>query len=375
MRRICYITGTRADFGLMRSTLDLIHRSKALDLSILITGMHLSREHGYTAGEIEASGLPIFRTIPVAAGVPSGALMAKHLGEMVIGFTDALSELKPDLVLVLGDRGEMLAGALASVHLNIPVAHIHGGERSGTVDESIRHAISKFSHFHFVATNESRTRLVRMGEREDRVWTVGAPGLDGLRELATLDREALCCSVGFNPEGSLALLVYHPVIQEAEQSGAYAAAIVDALVRLGVQTVAVKPNSDAGSLAVRSVLEDRARAKQIHLAIHLPRPEFISWMAAVDVMTGNSSSGIIEAATFGTPVVNIGSRQNLRERNANVADAMNVGETGTALLRALKGPRFDGRNVYGDGKSGLRIVKLLEEIDLTQMTGAKANVY
>jgi GDP/UDP-N,N'-diacetylbacillosamine 2-epimerase (hydrolysing) len=338
--------------------------------------MHLSPDYGLTVTEVDASGLPVFRKVAVEEGRPSGALMAKHIGQMVIGFTDALAELRPDLVLVLGDRGEMLAAAIAAVHLNIPVAQVHGGERSGTVDESVRHAISKLAHLHFAATEQSRTRLVRMGEDASRVWAVGAPGLDGLRQLAVTDRLALCSSVGFDPSRPVALMVYHPVLQEAEQSGVHAAAIVGELLRLGVQVIAVKPNSDAGGLAVRAALEQRAEAGQIHLATHLPRPQFVSWMAAADVMIGNSSSGIIEAATFGMPVVNVGSRQNLRERNANVIDATtDAAEIGQALRRALDSPKFDGHNVYGDGESGPRIVKLLSSVDLTELTGAKINGY
>jgi GDP/UDP-N,N'-diacetylbacillosamine 2-epimerase (hydrolysing) len=375
-RKICYFTGTRADFGLMRSTLELIHRSDALDLSIVVTGMHLSPDYGLTVTEVEASGLPISGKVAVEEGRPSGALMAKHIGQMVLGFTDVLAELRPDLALVLGDRGEMLAAAIAAVHLNIPVAHLHGGERSGTVDESVRHAISKFAHLHFVATEQSKARLIRMGEDASRVWAVGAPGLDGLRQLAILDRNALCSDVGFDPSRPIALMVYHPVVQEAEQSGAQAAATIGELLRLGVQVIAVKPNSDAGSLAVREVLEQRAEARQIHLAIHLPRPLFVSWMSAADVMIGNSSSGIIEAATFETPVINIGSRQNLRERNANVIDVTtDAAEIGQAIRRALSGPKFDGRNVYGDGQSGPRIVNLLASVDLSELTGAKINDY
>lgn len=374
LRKICYVTGTRADFGLMRSTLQLIRNAPELDLTAIVTGMHLSPDYGLTVGEIEQAGIPIAARVNIADGTPTGALMVKNIGTMLGGFADAMAALQPDVVMVLGDRGEMLAGALAAAHLHIPVAHIHGGERSGTIDEPVRHAISKLSHFHFAATEESRDRLIRMGEQPDRVWVVGAPGLDGLKKLAMVDRATLCKETGFNASRRIALLVYHPVLQEAEQAGADTAAIVDALLDADVQIIAVKPNSDAGSLAVRTMLEERAVAKQLVLKTHLPREAFVSWMAAADIMAGNSSSGIIEAATFGTPVVNIGTRQNLRQRNANIfdtpVDGMNV-----VLTRALAAPRFDGYNVYGDGKSGERIVALLKTLDLKGAVGAKINVY
>jgi GDP/UDP-N,N'-diacetylbacillosamine 2-epimerase (hydrolysing) len=376
MRKVCYITGSRADFGLIQSTLQLIHRSESLELSILVTGMHLSQDYGLTVEQIEAAGLPVTARVEIEEGRSTGALMAKNIGRMLIGFTDTLEAIRPDIVLVLGDRGEMLAGALAAIHLSIPVVHIHGGERSGTVDEPVRHAISKLAHFHFVATDESKTRLVRMGEVADRVHVVGAPGLDGLKELILADRGTLCTGVGFDPAGRIALMVYHPVLQDADRSGDYASRIVDALRASRMQVLALKPNSDAGSAEVSAALEARAAAGELHLVTQLTRPEFVSWMAACDILIGNSSSGIIEAATFGTPVVNIGSRQNLRQRNANVIDSP-VDRAGIdgALARALVASRFNGYNVYGNGTAGERIVELLTGINLSELTIAKANGY
>jgi GDP/UDP-N,N'-diacetylbacillosamine 2-epimerase (hydrolysing) len=375
-RKVCYITGTRADCGLMLSTLQRIQQSEMLELSIIVTGMHLLREYGLTVSHIEAACLPIAARVAVEDGPPTGALMAKNMGRMLIGLVEALETIQPDIVLVLGDRAEMLAGALAAIHLSISVVHIHGGERSGTVDEPVRHAISKLAHFHFVATDESKARLVRMGEVADRISVVGAPGLDGLKDAVLIDRETLCADVGFDPARRLALLVYHPVLQEADRSADYAALIVDAALAKGLQVMALKPNSDAGSAGVRAMLETRASAGAIHLATHLPRPEFVSWLAASDIVVGNSSSGIIEAASFGTPVVNIGSRQNLRQRNSNVIDCP-VDRAGLddALARALACSRFDGYNIYGDGRAGERISKLLAGIDLSESSVAKTNAY
>jgi GDP/UDP-N,N'-diacetylbacillosamine 2-epimerase (hydrolysing) len=375
-RKVCYITGTRADFGLMQSTLQRIRRSGALELSIIVTGMHLLPEYGLTVSHIAEAGLPITAQVAVEDGPPTGALMAKNVGRMLIGFVEALETIQPDIVLVLGDRGEMLAGALAAIHLNISVVHIHGGERSGTIDEPVRHAISKLAHFHFVATDESKERLARMGEAADRIAVVGAPGLDGLKEALLVGRRSLCAGIGFDPDRPVALLVYHPVLQEAGQSENYAETIVDAARAKKIQILALKPNSDGGSAGVRSVLEARASAGDIRLAMHLPRPEFVSWLAASDLLIGNSSSGIIEAASFGTPVVNVGSRQNLRQRNANVFDcSTDRADLDQALGRALAASRFDGYNVYGDGNAGERIANLLASIDLAGATIAKTNVY
>lgn len=375
-RKVCYITGTRADFGLMQSTLQRIHGSDAFELSIIVTGMHLMAEHGFTVRHIEEAGLPIAARVAVETGPPSGALMASNIGRMLIGFVSALQAIHPDVVLVLGDRGEMLAGALAAIHLNIPVAHIHGGERSGTVDEPVRHAISKLAHFHFVATEESRERLLRMGEAADRVSVVGAPGLDDVTNVLLARREDLCRRIGFDPHGLVGLLVYHPVLQETASSEEHAKNIVDAMLAKDLQVIALRPNSDAGSAGVRRMLEERAAAGEIYLATNLPRDEFLSWLAETNLMAGNSSAGIIEAASFGTPVVNVGSRQNLRQRNSNVFDCTtDRSDLDRAIEAALSSSRFDGANVYGDGRAGERIINLLAGIDLAGASSAKTNVY
>jgi GDP/UDP-N,N'-diacetylbacillosamine 2-epimerase (hydrolysing) len=375
-RRIAYVTGTRADFGLMLSTLHAIDADPRLALEIVATGMHLSQAHGMTVREIEASGLPLRARIPVDMGHPGGAGMARNIGHMLVAFTDRWEAERPDLVLLLGDRGEMLAGALAAIHLNIPVAHVHGGERSGTVDEPVRHAISKLSHLHLVATQQSRERLGRMGEAAERVWVTGAPGLDGLAQLATRSREELARDAGLDAKRPIALLVFHPVLQEADAAGAQAGAILDALDREGVQVIALLPNADAGSHAIRAVLQQRHAAGALQLATHLPRPEFVSWMAAADVMVGNSSAGIIEAASFGTPVVNVGLRQNLRERNANVLDCpVDATAISAAVGQALAGGRLKPENVYGDGAAGPRIAQLLATQPLDAALLTKTNAY
>lgn len=375
-RKVCYVTGTRADFGLMRSTLAALRDSETLALSIVVTGMHLSDKYGRTADDIRAADLPISAIVEVDLESASGAEMARNLGKMMAGFVDAFLKLEPDLVLVLGDRGEMLAAALSAVHLNIAVAHIHGGERSGTIDESIRHAISRLSHFHFVSTPQSRDRLVRMGEQASAVYLTGAPGLDGIEALAVRSREALLRDAALDPRRPVALMVYHPVVQEAETGGAGAAAIIDIVLARGIQLVALKPNSDAGSEQIRSALEARAAHGDVRVVTHFPRELFVSWMAAADLMIGNSSAGIIEAASFGTPVINIGSRQNLRERNGNIIDvAVDPADVDNAVERALEHGRHDRSNIYGDGRSAERIVRLIESIPLDPSVLMKSNAY
>ena len=377
MRHICYISGTRADFGLMRRTLDCIRGHPGLRLSVLVTGMHLSPLHGETVAEIEAAGMPIGARLPVPVEPATGATMARNIATMLSGFVDAMEADRPDVVLLLGDRGEMLAGAMAGIHLNIPVAHIAGGERSGTVDEPVRHAISKLSHLHFTATAEARERLIRMGEVADNIHVVGAPGIDGLTDGPLLPKAEVMRAHGLDPERPFALMVYHPVLQEADEGGSDVACLLKALADNGCQTLALMPNSDAGADGVRSALLEAEGTPGLSVRTHLARDEFLQAMAVADVMIGNSSSGIIEAASFGTPVLNIGRRQMLRERNANTTDVACTPEAVSGALKQLldKG-RFAPANVYrADGNAGRAIARLLADATLDAALLRKVNVY
>ena len=373
MRRICYISGTRADFGLMCSTLSQI--ATVAELSIVATGMHLSAAHGSTMSEIEAAGFHIAAQVPVAMEPATGATMARGIGAMLGAFVSAFEAEKPDLILLLGDRGEMLAGALAAIHLNIPVAHIHGGERSGTVDEPVRHAISKLSHIHFAATLGARARLIAMGEDERHVHVTGAPGIDGLIDDPRQSRAAVAAAYGLDPDRRLALMMFHPVLQEAERAADDARQILSALNQANVQIVALMPNADAGSEGVRAALSAAAGGQSISVQTHLPRAAFLDVMASADIMIGNSSAGIIEAASFGTPVLNIGRRQNLRERNANVIDVASGDDIAAAVQVALGRGRFTPENIYGDGQAGARIAALLTHYDLDESLLMKVNGY
>ncbi|MBS3849802.1 UDP-N-acetylglucosamine 2-epimerase (hydrolyzing) [Devosia sp. BSSL-BM10] len=375
-RKVVYVTGTRADFGLMQSTLKAIHASSVLELGIVVTGMHLDERYGDTAKEIEDAGLPVVARVPVSHVQSQGADTARNIATMLSGFVNAFAEIVPDLVLILGDRGEMLAAAIAGGHMSIPVVHVHGGERSGTIDEPVRHAISKLSHIHLVATEESAERLVKMGETPETVHIIGAPGLDGLTELASYEKKALFAELGLEQGKQTALLLYHPVLQEADEAGEQVDAVIRSLLAENFAVLALKPNSDAGSAKVLGALERRSGQGDILLLTHLRRDQFVSLLKHVDVLIGNSSSGIIEAASFGTPVVNIGSRQHLRQRNRNVID---VAAEESAIARGLALAQQMGRlhpgNIYGDGNAGGRLVSILESLDLSGQLMNKFNAY
>jgi GDP/UDP-N,N'-diacetylbacillosamine 2-epimerase (hydrolysing) len=377
LRKVCYISGTRADFGLMQRTLVAVKNDPRLDLSVCVTGMHLSPLHGETVKDIEAAGLRICARIPLRVEDSSGAGMGRAIGTALVGMADALAAERPDAAMVLGDRGEMLAGAIAALHLNIPVVHVHGGERSGTVDEPVRHAISKLAHVHCTATPGARERLIRMGERPEHVFVTGAPGLDAIEAMATRSRRDLCAEAKLDAARPVVIVVFHPVVQEADAAGAQMRELMAAVLQRGRQALCFTPNSDAGSAAVRAVLEGYLSHADVRIAAHFGREHFTSWMAAADAMLGNSSAGIIEAASLGLPVVNVGSRQNERERSGNVLDVPQArsADIADALERALRLGRRTYKNVYGDGRAGSRIVELLATFPFDPSILHKTNAY
>ena len=377
-RRIAYLTGTRADFGLMEGTLKSLQRHGA-DVGLLVTGMHLSAQFGMTVNEVEGSGLPVVARIALNVDDRSQEAMAQAVGQAVTGVAAALAQLRPDLLLLLGDRGEMLAAAIAALHLGIPIAHLHGGERSGTVDEPMRHAITKLSHLHLVATEQSRERVVRMGEKPEHVFVVGAPSLDDVVHMTHGPREQVLLGLGLPNESHYALVLFHPVVQEMKQAQAQVEAVLDALrhevLARGMHVVWLAPNADAGSAAILAAMQGAA-GPRVHVITHLPRLQYLDALAQAQVLVGNSSSGIIEAASLGTPVVNIGNRQQLRQRNANTLDcAADAQAIRREIARALDGGRFPPSNVYGDGQSGERIAQLLAAIALPASLLDKSNAY
>jgi len=378
-RRVVYVTGTRADYGLMRRTLLTVASHPDLDLGLFVTGMHLIPAYGETVREIEADGLAVAARHPVQLSGDDGAEMAVAVGETLTGFATAFRDAPPDLVLLLGDRGEMLAGAIGALHLGAATVHVHGGERSGTVDEPVRHAISKLSHYHLTATERAAERLVRMGEDAWRIRTVGAPGLDDLAARDDIDRAALAHEIGLDPAGPIAIVLFHPVVQDGPDGGRQMQVLLDALLAADVQMLVMAPNADAGGSAIAAVAGDVARANPatVRQVAHLPRSRYLAWLAAADMLIGNSSSGIIESASLGIPCINLGDRQQARERNANVTDVAVIApaQVSAAIAAALAQGRQDWPNTWGDGRTAPRIAQFLADADLGPAIFRKLNSY
>lgn len=382
-RKITVITGTRAEYGLLYPVMQAIQKHPKLDLSIIATGMHLSPEHGYTMKEIENDGFKVDVAVDMLLSNDTGASMSKSLGIGIIGITQALEQLKPDIVLVLGDRDEPFAGAIAASHMNIPIAHIHGGDSTtgGCIDESIRHSITKFAHIHFPATKESAARIEKLGEETWRIHTVGAPGLDTILNTELLSKEHLIEQYSFNASGSLLLAVQHPVTTQPENAANEMRTTLEALAELKIQTILVYPNSDAGGRSMIEVIKEYEYRPFLHTFKSLPHIEYLSLLNIADALVGNSSSGIIEASSFHLPVVNIGIRQEGRQRANNVIDVASDKEKiieaiNTALYdKAFKQKVNECVNPYGDGRAGLRIAEVLAELEIDQKLLQKKITY
>lgn len=376
VRRVLYLSGTRADFGLMRSTLQHVAADPAFVLGVVVTGVHLSATHGHTVDEIRAAGLPVVAELPVDVLTRTPASTSAAVAHCLQGMAALLEKHRPDVLLLLGDRGEMLAGAIAALNQGVATVHIHGGERSGTVDEPMRHAISKLSSYHLVATEASRDRLVCMGEMPERIHVVGAPGLDGLVDLASGTREEALAALDMPSAQPFILVVFHPVVQQANFAYEQTRALLDALNLQGCPVLWVEPNADAGALGVLQALDEGYLPTGSRRIPHLNRGLFAKAMRHAAVMMGNSSSGIIEAASFGTPVINIGDRQRLRERNVNTVDVpADAVALSMALQQALARERYPCENRYGDGQSSARIAELLARLPLTLSVLEKTNAY
>ncbi|AKB29020.1 UDP-N-acetylglucosamine 2-epimerase [Methanosarcina siciliae C2J] len=380
MRKILYISGTRADYGLIQSTLRNINSHPGMILEMIVTGMHLMEEFGTTINEIRKDGLK-YHTIESTYKKDEKGSMVEFIGVFLQKLSLKIKEINPDIILVLGDRGEMLAGAIAGVYLGIPVAHIHGGEVSSTVDDLTRHAITKLAHIHFPATKLSAKRIIKMGEPEETVFVVGAPGLDSILSEKLMEPEKIADLYGLDLSRPTVVVIQHPVSMEIEHAKDQIRQTLDAVVDLKFQTVVVYPNADAGGREMIEVIKHYENNPNITVYKNIPRKEYLSLLKVANVLVGNSSSGIIEASSFRLPVVNIGTRQKGRERGENVIDAnYEKNDIKSKILRCLYDEIFwqkvkNFNNPYGDGKAGDRITEVLDNISINEKLLQKSLSY
>ena len=373
-RKICVITGSRAEYGLLKLTMTAISESHELDLQIIVTGMHLSPDFGNTVREVECDGFDITHRIKILDSDDSPEGLTKSMGLIINQFPQCYENLDPDLILVLGDRFEIFAAVIAAYIAKLPVAHIHGGETTeGVIDEPIRHSISKMSHVHFPTTKKYEKRILQMGEFAGNVFCFGAPGLDNIYNLNLMKKEDLLCNLDLPQDKKIGVVTYHPVTLEKGTSGIQISELLNALKRFtDVFWVFTAPNADTeGRILMKKIDEFVKRyPEKGKLFINLGQVRYLSLLKYVCVMVGNSSSGIIEAPSFKLPVVNVGERQQGRIRAQNVIDIAECKEhiifhaIERALLSKFKNSLSGLENPYGKGDSSSKIVAKLKEINL-----------
>jgi len=375
VKKICVVTGTRAEYGLLRWVMEGIRQSSELELQLIATGMHLSHEFGMTVEAIEEDNFKIDRKVEMLLSSDTAVGVTKSMGLGMIGFADALAELKPDLMLVLGDRYEIFAGAASAMIARIPIAHLHGGEiTEGAFDEAIRHSITKMSHLHFVAAEEYRRRVIQLGEQPEHVFNVGGFGIDNILRLKLLTRDELEKTLNFKLKKRNLLITFHPVTLEHDASARQMDELLAALVELkDTGLIFTMPNADTeGRVLFRQIEVFCAQHSEACVYTSLGQLRYLSCIQHVDGVVGNSSSGLAEVPSFKKGTINIGDRQRGRLRAASVIDCEPGKDSIRKALKQLYSAEFQAqlsavKNPYGNGGASEAIVRILESQSLDNL--------
>jgi GDP/UDP-N,N'-diacetylbacillosamine 2-epimerase (hydrolysing) len=353
--KIIYITGTRAEYGVMQEVLHAINNHPDLDLSLAVTGMHLSHTYGKSIKEIKKDGFKIGAIVNSHIDKTDNCAMTQSLGYCLIGMAGAFKKIEPDLVLVVGDRGEMLAAAVAAAHMNIPVVHVSGGDISGSIDNSIRKAITDFSHIHLVNTEEALKVLIKKGEERWRIKNVGSLGLN--QKNFNLEKpEKIAQKFNLDIKKPIILVLQHPVTGESKDAGKQMLETLKAATMLGHQVLLIYPNADAGSGEMLKIIRQYLKKHKIKDFKTLSRRDFLGLMSIANIMIGNSSSGLMETPLFKLPAINVGTRQKGRYEPSNVVDA-----------------GYDSREIYSKAKSILNKKYALKRVQTIYRDDDTAN--
>jgi len=381
MKSVCVVTGTRAEYGLLRPLLNEISSSKKINLQLLVTGAHLSQKHGFTYKEIESDGFPIDWKVHMLNEENDAVGLTRAMAKALTGFADAYAVLKPDIVVLVGDRYEILIAAIAAMMASIPIAHIHGGEvTEGAIDEAIRHSVTKMAHLHFVAAEEYKLRVMQLGEDVGRIHLVGGLGVDCIKRISLLSKNELEERIGFKFGRKNLLVTFHPVTLENEDTEYQINELLAALAELNeTHIIITMPNADPQSDLIRKRLDQFASSRaNVKTYESLGQLKYLSIIPFVDAVIGNSSSGLLEVPSFKKPTINIGSRQNGRLKASSVVDC---GAERSSILEALKlvySNDFQDAlknviNPYGTGGASKFIVQILEGVDLDSLLIKKFN--
>lgn len=358
-RKILFITGTRADYGKMKPLMKALDKDDNFDVFIFVCGMHLSERFGSTYEEVQKDG---YQNIYIAYGLSQTQNGSVNLGNTIICLSGYVENIKPDMILVHGDRMDALAGAVVGALHNILVGHIEGGELSGTIDESIRHAISKFAHVHFVCTKEARDRLIQLGEEESRIFVIGSPDIDIMMSdtLPSLNEAKKRYEIEFKHYG---ILMYHPVTTEYNTIGEKIRTVVDSVIRSGKNYIVVYPNNDLGSEVILNEYKRFDKNGHFRVFPSLRFERFLVLLKNADFIIGNSSAGIRESGIYGVPAIDIGSRQSGRYSKVKNTNLQHVTENVDEILAALSktGNFWSSSFVFGDGNSTNKFMNIVRE--------------
>ena len=370
MKKVCIVTGTRAEYGLLKPVIDKVYHSDLLELQLVVTGMHLSTEFGLTYKEIEEDGYPITSKVEMLLGSDTPVGITKSMGVAMIGFADCFDQNKPDIVVILGDRYEMLAAVSAAMIARIPIAHIHGGELTeGIIDEAIRHSITKMSHIHFTTVEEYRKRVIQLGESPSTVYNLGALGVENAKKVNLLPKEELENMIGFQFHFPTIMVTYHPVTLEKTFAQKQFEEILDVIDRhKEISVIFTKANADTDGRIINEMIDEYVNLNKDRCRGYtsLGQKKYLSALQFCDAVVGNSSSGIIEVPSFKIPTVNIGDRQKGRARAESVIDCGNGGEQiDAALMKALSDEFRDKisgiKNPYEGEKTSEKIVEIISK--------------
>jgi len=374
-RKICVITGTRAEYGLLRWVMEGIHKEETLTLQIIATGMHLSPEFGLTFKNIEKDGFKIDRKIEMLTSSDTSVGIAKSMGLGLIGFADALNDLKPDLIVVLGDRFEIFAAVSAAMVARIPIAHIHGGEATeGSIDEAIRHSLTKMSHLHFVAAKDYQSRVIQLGEQPENVFLVGGVGIDNIKRISFLEKSELEESLGLKLGKKNLLITFHPVTLESNTAVEQMEELLAAVEALkDTQLIFTLPNADTdGRKLITLIHEFVAQHTNAHAYTSLGQIRYLSCIKYVDGVVGNSSSGLLEVPSLKKGTINIGERQRGRLQASSVINCKPTRKSITQALQKLYSHEFqvsieNSVNPYGEGGASEKIVSIVKSVALDNL--------
>ena len=369
-RKICILATSRATYGYKKRIIKLINDASDLELQLIVTGMHPLKQYGHSINEILDDGVPITAQIDMMIGGDTPSTYAKSLSVEMQGLVQVFDLCKPDILLVTGDRGEMVIACLTAAYMNIPVAHIQSGDVSGHIDGSARHAMTKLAHIHLPACEDSAKRVEKMGEESWRIHNVGAPQLDEIVQTKKLSKSKLAKIFKLNFEEKVLLVLQHPVLVENDKAAQQMEATLKAIKKSGLQTIIIFPNVDAGNESIINIIEEYAKDTLIQAHRNMDRKIFISLLSKISILIGNSSCGILEAPSLKLPAINIGNRQRGRMQAVNVINANHdEGEILQAIDTALYDKKYlkileNCNNPYGDGYSSERIVEILRKIEI-----------